>query len=77
MPHLNIKYFAPQWSEEKKEALTQAFSAAVEEIIGCSKEVISIAMEPVAELDWKEKVYQGEIIDKKDFLTQEPHYNLD
>jgi 4-oxalocrotonate tautomerase len=73
MPHLNLKFF-PVINEEKKKELVNELQDAVIRVIGCDESVISIALEPIEEKSWQQKVYVPEIIGRKEFLYKTPSY---
>ena len=73
MPHINIKHF-PSLSEEQHIALAKRITDSVTEVIGCDESVISIAVEPIKPELWDEKVYQPEIVGRKETLIKTPNY---
>lgn len=75
MPHVSVKLW-PGRSEETLQRLTDAIVEDVVDIIGCSKESVSVSIEEVSSADWKEKVYDPEIRDKKEHLYKQPGYSM-
>ncbi|MGA5128262.1 tautomerase pptA [Streptomyces blastmyceticus] len=54
--------------------MVEELTAAVQKAFGCDEGVVSIALEPVAEADWNERVYAPEIEGRKDLLRKTPNY---
>lgn len=74
MPHIIVKLY-PGRSEELKKHLADEIVKNVAEIAGCEKKVVSVSIEEIDKVDWPEKVYKPDILDKKDKLYIEPGYN--
>jgi 4-oxalocrotonate tautomerase len=75
MPHISVKLW-PGRSEETLQRLTDAIVEDVVNIIGCSKESVSVSIEEVPSADWKEEVYDPEIRDKEEYLYKQPGYSM-
>jgi 4-oxalocrotonate tautomerase len=73
MPHVIVKLW-PGRTEEQKYALSKRITDALKETMEASDSSISIAIEEVPKLEWKNKVYDPEIMAKKDILYKEPGY---
>jgi len=73
MPHVIVKLF-PGRSEEQKRKLADEIVKDVVAIANCAEKSVSVAFEEIEEKDWAEKVYQPDILDKKDSLYKEPGY---
>jgi thioesterase domain-containing protein/phenylpyruvate tautomerase PptA (4-oxalocrotonate tautomerase family)/acyl carrier protein len=74
VPHVNIKHFPVPITEEQELELVAAVTAAVRNAFGCKEDVVSIALEPVAQDVWNERVYVPEIVDRQDLLRKTPNY---
>ncbi|MHC5907184.1 amino acid adenylation domain-containing protein [Streptomyces sp. S6] len=74
VPHINIKHFPVSITEEKERELIAALTAAVSNAFGCAEDVVSIALEPVAENLWNERVYVPEIVGRQELLSKTPTY---
>lgn len=74
VPHVNIKHFPVELPEQRQQELVAAVTAAVREAFGCAEDVISIALEPVDKDVWSDRVYQPEIVGRKDLLRKVPNY---
>jgi amino acid adenylation domain-containing protein len=74
VPHVNIKHFPVELTEERQAELVAAVTAAVQNAFSCDEEVISIALEPVEKDVWNDRVYIPEIINRKELLRKAPRY---
>ncbi|GAA0473065.1 amino acid adenylation domain-containing protein [Streptomyces sp. NPDC046215] len=74
LPHVNIKHFPVALSEERESALVAAVTRAVQSAFECEEGVISIALEPVEQDAWNEKVYVPELVGRKELLRKTPEY---
>ena len=75
MPHVIVKLW-PGRSEEQKTRLAEEIVKDVVDVLGNKEESVSVAIEEVASEDWKDKVYQPEILDKQDTLYRKPGYSM-
>lgn len=74
-PHLIIKLY-PGRSEEQKIRLAEAIIKDVVDIIKCSEDSISVAIEEIKPEDWKEKVYKTDILNAPGKLYKRPGYSM-
>jgi phenylpyruvate tautomerase PptA (4-oxalocrotonate tautomerase family) len=74
VPHVNIKHFPVELSDEQQSALIAAITQAVKTAFRCDEGVISISIEPVEKESWNERVYIPEIVNRKDLLRKPPNY---
>jgi len=75
MPHVSVKMY-PGRSEKEKADLAEAIAQDVMDIIGAGRGSISVAIEDIPPQEWKEKVYEPEIIKKSDKLYIRPGYSM-
>ena len=75
MPHVSVKMY-PGRSEKEKAELAEAIAQDVMDIIGAGRSAISVAIEEIPPQDWKEKVYEPEIMKKSDKLYVKPGYSM-
>ena len=73
MPHIIVKLW-PGRTREQKTDLSNKIADALKDAIGSPDSSISVAIEEVPEENWKEKVYEPEILGKKELLYKEPGY---
>lgn len=74
MPHVNIKHFPKEVTEEQKRALAESITAALIEHLGTRDGAVSITLEPVAKDVWAEAVVDPEIKGRPDLLIKRPDY---
>ncbi|ARQ69886.1 amino acid adenylation domain-containing protein [Streptomyces marincola] len=74
VPHVNIKHFPVPLTEEEQSRLVAAVTTAVQTAFRCDEGVISIALEPVEQEAWNERVYIPEIVNRKALLRKFPQY---
>lgn len=76
MPHIEIKCF-PGRTEEQKRRCAEKVAEDVSAILGCEISSVSVAIKDVDEKDWKEEVWDKNIIIDKDYLYKKPEYTYD
>ena len=76
MPHVEIKCY-PGRSEEIKKACAEKVAAQVAESLGCPSTAVSVSIKEIPQEDWKDKVYDGQIMADKDSLYVEPGSTCD
>jgi len=75
MPHVSVKMY-PGRSEKEKADLAEAIAQDVMDIIAAGRNSISVAIEDISPQEWREKVYEPEIIEKADTLYIKPGYSM-
>jgi len=75
MPHVIVK-LSPGKSERQKTRLAEAITRDVMDIFHYGEESVSVAMEEIKPADWKEKVYQPDILSKPDEIYKKPGYTM-
>ena len=74
MPHINIKFFPVPLSPDQRSQLVSAVTTAITDVFGCDENVVSIALEPIDEDAWNERVYIPEIVNRRHILGKIPNY---
>jgi phenylpyruvate tautomerase PptA (4-oxalocrotonate tautomerase family) len=74
VPHVNIKYFPVEVDGERMATLANDLTSAVVAALGCDAGVVSIALEPVDPREWTERVYDPEIVGRRELLIKVPKY---
>ncbi len=74
MPHVKVKMW-PGRSEEEKTKLANSILNAVKDIIGCSGDYVTVAIEEVPQEKWFDEVYYPEIEGEKKLIYKKPGYN--
>ena len=76
MPHVEIKCF-PGRTEEQKRRCAEKIAEDIAQTLGCRLESVSVAIKEGSEGDWKEKVWDPQIVADKDLLYKEPGYTCE
>ncbi len=76
MPHIEIKCF-PGRTEEQKNKCAQEITKVIAETLGCKTTSVSVAIKEVTEKDWKEKVWDAQIVPDEKNLYKKPEYTCD
>lgn len=76
MPHVEIKCFSGR-TEEQKRRCAEKIAEDISEILVCDISSVSVAIKDVDEKNWKDEVWDKNIIIDKDFLYKEPGYTYD
>jgi len=73
MPHIEVKCY-PGRTEEQKSLLAQKIAEDVSEIFGSGMSTISVAIRDVPQEDWKEQVWDRDIVPNEALLYKKPGY---
>ena len=76
MPHVEIKCFAGR-TDEQKTRCTVKIAEDIAEILGCETSSVSIAIKDIHEGEWKEKVWDANIVPDEKYLYKKPGYTDD
>lgn len=76
MPHVKIKCFSGR-TEEQKRRCAQKIAEDISEILECDMSSVSVAIVDVDREDWKEEVWDKDMVADKDYLYKEPGYTYD
>uniref|UniRef100_A0AAU3GSW0 Amino acid adenylation domain-containing protein n=1 Tax=Streptomyces sp. NBC_01401 TaxID=2903854 RepID=A0AAU3GSW0_9ACTN len=74
VPHVNIKHFPGDLEAHQVSALVEAITSAVRTAFSVDEGTVSIALEPVAQEVWNERVYVPEIAGGSGNLIKVPNY---
>jgi 4-oxalocrotonate tautomerase len=75
MPHVTVKV-RNGTPEDRKKQLAEAIVKDVVNIVECSEDSVSVAIEEIDPKEWKEKVYDPLIRRKMDTLYKKPGYSM-
>lgn len=75
MPHVIVKVW-PGKSEEQKTQLAELITQDVMSTLGYGEESVSVSFEEVGPQDWKEKVYEPDIVRNAKHLYKKPGYKM-
>ncbi len=73
MPHVEIKCFPGRTEEQKKECADR-ITRAIVETLGCKEGSVSVAIKDISEADWKDKVWDPQIVSDEKYLYKKPEY---
>ncbi|MBI1248035.1 4-oxalocrotonate tautomerase [bacterium] len=76
MPHVIVKLW-PGKSDEQKRLLAERITEDVMEVFHYGEESISVAFEEVKANEWREKVFEPDIVKKQSHLYKKPGYGID
>ena len=75
MPHIIVKLWKGK-TEAQKKKLAEELTKTAMSVIGYGEESFSVAIEDIDPQDWKEKVYQPDIMEQKENLYKKPGYTM-
>jgi 4-oxalocrotonate tautomerase len=75
MPHVIVKLW-PGKSEAQKKRLADRITQDVMEALDYGDESVSVAFEEISARDWKDKVYQPDIVSQPEKLYKKPGYTM-
>lgn len=75
MPHIIVKLW-PGKSDTQKRQLADRITKDVMDVLQYGEESVSVSFEEVAASEWRNKVYQPDILDKPKQLYKEPGYQM-
>ena len=76
MPHVEIKCY-PGRSEETKKLCAATIAEDIARTLGCDISSVSVAIKEVQQADWKNDVWDKQIVVDKDVLYKEPGYTCE
>lgn len=76
MPHVEIKCYSGRTDEQKKEC-AEKIAEVISQTLGCNTSSVSVAIKDIAPEDWKEKVWDANIIPDEKILFKKPGYSCE
>ncbi|GAL58107.1 tautomerase PptA [Pseudescherichia vulneris] len=76
MPHIDIKCFPRDLTDEQKTALADDITAAIVRHLNSKEESVSVALSQVQPENWKEQVWDTEIAPQMEALIKKPGYSM-
>ena len=76
MPHVEIKCFSGRTDEQKSECATQ-IAEVIANTLGCKISSVSVSIKDIDEENWKEEVWDKEIVPNEDYLYKKPGYSCE
>jgi 4-oxalocrotonate tautomerase len=71
MPHVIVELW-PDKSEAQKSRLAERIAQAVMDVLNYGDDSVSVALEKISATDWKEKVYEPDILSQPEKLHKKP-----
>ena len=75
MPHVEVKCY-PGRTEEQKRKYAEKITKVIMETMGCDETSVSVAIKEIEKDDWKEKVWDKQIISEEEYLYKKPGYSF-
>lgn len=75
MPHVIVKLW-PGKSDAQKRRLAERITQTVTEVLNYGDESVSVAFEEISAKDWKDKVYEPDILSRPEKLYKRPGYTI-
>ncbi len=76
MPHVEIKCFSGR-TEEQKKRCAERIAEVIAETLGCKVSSVSVAIKDVPEEEWKETVWDANIVLEMEELYKKPGYTCE
>lgn len=76
MPHVDIKCFPRDLNDEQKTALAADIAEVIIRHFNSKEGSVSVALQQVAQDDWKTQVWDTEIAPQMDTLIKKPGYTM-
>ncbi|MBI1375782.1 MAG: 4-oxalocrotonate tautomerase [Phycisphaera sp.] len=76
MPHVIVKLW-PGKSDAQKRQLADRITKDVMDVQRYGEESVSVAFEEVPSSQWREQVYEPDIVRKQECLFKKPGYGID
>ncbi len=76
MPHVEIKCFSGR-TDEQKTRCAEKIAQDIAEILGCDTSSVSVAIKDIPPEDWKEEVWDADIVPDAEYLYKKPGYTYD
>jgi 4-oxalocrotonate tautomerase len=74
VPHVNIKHFPKDFTEDQKNHLAEDLTAIITKHFDVADDAVSIALDPVTKPAWNESVIIPEISGRDHLLIKAPNY---
>lgn len=76
MPHVDIKYFPRELTEEQRQAFADDIAKVVIKNLDSKPKSVSVALEEVQPDNWKQQVWDTDIAPHLDTLAKKPGYSM-
>ena len=76
MPHINVKCYPKHLSEKQMSDFVSELTQVIEKHLSATDESISISYEEIPAEQWKDQVFDKEIIPNMGTLAKKPGYDM-
>ncbi|VEB97606.1 Tautomerase pptA [Cedecea lapagei] len=76
MPHIEIKCFPRDLSDEQKQTIASEMCDVLKKHFGSKDESLSVALKMIEQSRWKEEVWDTQLAPEMDELIKKPGYAL-
>lgn len=76
MPHVEIKCYSGR-TDEQKRLCAEKIAIDIAETLGCDISSVSVAIKDIQPEEWKEKVWDKQIVPDQEVLYKKPGYSYD
>lgn len=76
MPHIEIKCFPRDLTEQQKQALAQEVCEVLKKHLGSKDSSLSVALQMVEPTQWKAEVWDKQIAPQMEQLLKKPGYQM-
>lgn len=76
MPHVEIKCF-PGRTDDQKKKCADKIAEDIADILGCDVSSVSVAIKDISKEEWKEKVWDTDIVPNEKYLYKKPGYTCE
>lgn len=76
MPHIEIKAFPRELTDEQETALARALTEVLEQHMQSKESAVSIALKYIPQTEWKSSVWDAQIAPEMEELIKKPGYQM-
>lgn len=76
MPHVDIKSFPREFTDEEKQTLADEITEVIVRRFASKTESVSVSLQHVTPDAWRETVYEPEIMAQEEYLIKKPGYSM-
>jgi len=76
MPHIDIKSFPREFTDQEKQTLADEITDLIVKRFASKPESVSISLQYVPTNQWQATVYEPQIVGQQQFLIKKPGYSM-
>ena len=76
MPHVDIKSFPREFTEDEKQALADEITEVIVRRFGSKTDSVSVSLRHISPEQWGSAVYEPEIVGQQAYLIKKPGYSM-